>query len=125
MRRIDFNVPIYDWNIVICTTYDISCKEALSSLADEFCLPDKEELLSLLNQGHNGGRTYSKTSSRTIVIILFSWTDEEWFVKTINHEKRHIVDDIVEWHNLEGKEAPAYLDGYISAEIYKRLNQLK
>lgn len=125
MRRIDFKVPIYDWDITIITIYNEFCKEQVSELIDEFELPDRDELLQLVGEGFNGGRTYAKTSSREIVVILFPWTSEIQFEKSLNHEKRHIIDDIVEWHNLEGKEAPAYLDGYISGEIYKQLDKLK
>ena len=42
MRRIDFRVPIYDWDITIVTIYNEFCKEQVSELIDEFELPDRE-----------------------------------------------------------------------------------
>ena len=36
MRRIDFKVPIYDWDITIITIYNEFCKEQVSELIDEF-----------------------------------------------------------------------------------------
>ena len=82
MRRIDFRVPIYDWDITIVTIYNEFCKEQVSELIDEFELPDREELLQLVGEGFNGGRTYAKTSSREIVVILFPWTSEIQFEKS-------------------------------------------
>lgn len=125
MKRINFKIPIYDWNVTVCTLYDKSCEDDLKKLSKEFNFPDEDDIVELLQNGRNGGRTYTKTGTRDIVILLFPWTNEEWFIRTINHEKRHVVDDIIEWHNIQDKEASAYLDGYISAEIYKQLNQLK
>lgn len=126
MRRVDFHIPIYDWDITIVTLYDSGCKQDLGKLIDEFNLPLKEELFELLDsKSYDGGRTFSRKKSREEVVILFPWRSEEAFQNVLNHEKRHVIDDIVEWHDLKSPEAAAYLDGYVSKEIYKRLEELR
>ena len=128
MRRIDFKVPIYDWKITVITIYDSYCYNDVSEILKEFNIPKNlaEEVLKAVKDGSfNGGKTFSRKGRREEVVILFPWETELDFIRTINHEKRHVVDDIVEWHDLNSPEASAYLDGYISCEIYKRLEELK
>ena len=109
MRRIDFHVPIYDWMITIVTIYNQGCKEDVKSLLKEFHLPLQDEVMkNIENEDYNGGKIFTRKSRREAVVIIFPWKSEEAFVRTINHEKRHIVDSIVKWHNIEDAEAAAY-----------------
>lgn len=127
MRRIDFQVPIYDWKVSVVTILNKYCYNDLCSLLDEFDVEDsmKTAILKEVKAGSfNGGKTLTRKGTREVVVILFPWKTELDFIRTLNHEKRHVIDDIVEWHDLDF-EAAAYLDGYISCEIYKRLGELK
>lgn len=126
MRRVDFKVPIYDWTITIVTIYDRGCRDDVAKVLDEFNLPMRKEVLKAVEDGSfNGGKTFSRKTSREEVVILFPWKSEEDFIRTLNHEKRHVIDDISEWHDLTCPESVAYLDGYVSCEIFKRLGELK
>lgn len=128
MRRIDFQVPIYDWKVSVVTILNKYCYNDLRSLLDEFDVEDsmKTAILKEVKAGSfNGGKTLTRKGTREVVVILFPWKTELDFIRTLNHEKRHVIDDIVEWHDLDSFEAAAYLDGYISCEIYKRLGELK
>lgn len=126
MRRIDFEVPIYKWKITIVTIYNKECKSDVAKLLKEFNLPEKEAILECVEkESFNGGKTFTKRDSRTLVTIIFPWKTEADFANVINHEKRHIIDDILEWHNIQDAEAAAYLDGFVSEEIFNKLNQLK
>ena len=127
MRRIDFQVPIYDWKVSVVTILNKYCYNDLCSLLDEFDVEDsmKTAILKEVKAGSfNGGKTLTRKGTREVVVILFPWKTELDFIRTLNHEERHVIDDIVEWHDLDF-EAAAYLDGYISCEIYKRLGELK
>lgn len=127
MRRIDFQVPIYDWKISIVTILNKYCYNDLCSLLDKFDVEDSMKtaiLKEVKADSFNGGKTLTRKGTREVVVILFPWKTELDFIRTLNHEKRHVIDDIVEWHDLDF-EAAAYLDGYISCEIYKRLGELK
>ena len=126
MRRIDIKIPIYDWKITIVTLYNKDCKYALKKVIDEFSLPCEEELMEALDRGsYDGGKTFSRKTKREGVVILFPWSSELSFIRILNHEKRHVIDDIAEWHNLTCPESTAYLDGFVSEEIFKRLDELK
>ena len=127
MRRIDFQVPIYDLKVSVVTILNKYCYNDLCSLLDEFDVEDSMKtaiLKEVKADSFNGGKTLTRKGTREVVVILFPWKTELDFIRTLNHEKRHVIDDIVEWHDLDF-EAAAYLDGYISCEIYKRLGELK
>ena len=128
MRRIDFQVPIYDWKVSVVTILNEHCYNDLRSLLDEFDVEDsmKTAILKEVKAGSfNGGKTLTRRGMREVVVILFPWKTELDFIRTLNHEKRHVIDDIVEWHNLTCHESTAYLDGFVSEEIFKRLDELK
>ena len=128
MRRIDFQVPIYDWKVSVVTILNEHCYNDLRSLLDEFDVEDsmKTAILKEVKAGSfNGGKTLTRKGTREVVVILFPWKTELDFIRTLNHEKRHVIDDIVEWHNLTCHESTAYLDGFVSEEIFKRLDELK
>lgn len=126
MRLFKFKIPIYMWNVTVLIVESNNDLEELSKFTAKYNLPDKEELINLAkNDAKDGGRTYTKRNSRNFVIIIFPHNTKEGFVRTINHEKRHVIDDILEWHNIKDKEAAAYLDGYVSEELYKHLKILK
>ena len=126
MRLVKFKIPIYMWDVTVFIVESKDDLQELSKFATKYDLPDKEELINLAkNDAKEGGKTYTKRSSRNFVIILFPHNTKEGFVRTINHEKRHVIDDILEWHDIKDKEAAAYLDGYVSEELYKHLKILK
>lgn len=127
MRRIDFKVPIYDWEVTVVTVYDKSDMEPMRALLQEIdaCEADAKETLKAIEiNGINGGDTYNDGEHRKSLIIIYPWSSKEKFYEVLNHEKRHLVDRMLQWSRISDFEAAAYLDGYISRQIFSRLKEL-
>lgn len=128
MRRIDFTIPIYDWEVSVVTTLgsedSSALVEVLNSIEAEPCAV--EQTRRCLEQGaKDGGDMWYDTDRKKAFIHLYRWSTEGDFWETINHEKRHLIDRIMQHHRISDTEAAAYLDGYVSKIIFTRLNELR
>lgn len=130
MKQFSISVPIYDWCLTFITTYDSTDASSIRGYIEE-CMPKlpkeaKEHIVDSVSRGDfNGGETLTSMSSKKALVIIFRWSDESYFYNVLNHEKRHVVDNILEDAHINDKEAAAYLDGYISAELSKQIQILK
>jgi len=126
MKQFSFKIPIYNWDFTLVILDSITDAGKLKVMADKYSFPDTEALIEhVKNRSYDGGKTYTKRNSRHIIVIIFPQSSKQKFFNTINHEKRHVIDDILEWHDVHDKEAAAYLDGFLSEELYKHLKQSK
>lgn len=127
MRRIEFKVPIYDWNVVVVTIYDqndvVPLKQELDAIDAEQQAAE-HDLYNVRRHGVDGGDTWWDSDLRKSLVIIFPWTSKAKFYEVLNHEKRHVVDRILENTHINDIEAAAYLDGYISKQIFTHLKEL-
>lgn len=127
MRRIDLHIPIYEWDLTIITIYDANDADAYRNFLREIDASESSIETSVeyvIRHCVNGGDMWRDPGKRTASIVLYPWTDEEHFIESLNHEKRHLIDRIMEWAGVNDTEAAAYLDGYISQEIFKHIEEL-
>lgn len=125
MRRFDFEVPIYGWEITIVTIFDKNDEQPVKDLFDEFDIDDDNAIDNIINERYDGGETYVNTGQRQGVILIYKFDNINVFHNILNHEKRHLLDRIGLVHLiLEEREAIAYLDGYVSEQIYSNLDKL-
>ena len=127
MRRIDFQVPIYNWSITVVTLYGPSDAEEFSAVLKEIDADvnaTAETIESLKKGGKNGGDFWYNKGVRVGLIDVFPWTNEGKLYEILNHEKRHLVDRILEHAGIHDIEAAAYLDGYVSTQIFEHLKEL-
>jgi len=127
MRRVNIRIPIYDWDLTLITIYNAEDAEPYRKYLQE--IEASEEAIEtsvgyVLRHCVNGGDTWRDVGQRTATIVIYPWTDEEHFIETLNHEKRHLVDRIMEWARINDTEAAAYLDGYVSKEVFKHIKEL-
>lgn len=66
----------------------------------------------------DGGYTFTKYGKWQSVIFLYKMSSKKIRRNILNHEKRHVEDDIVQYLGINDKEAVAYLAGYLSENIY-------
>lgn len=126
MKQVNFKVPIYNWNFTLISIDSAADAGKVMAIARKLSFPDQDTLIEQIKKkSYDGGKTYTNRNVRHVVVIIFSQTSKQKFFNTLNHEKRHVVDDILEWHDVHDKEAAAYLDGFISEELYKHLKQSK
>lgn len=126
MKQIDLKIPIYMWNLKIILIEGKKDVPTLTKVVNKYKLPDSKSLIDEIKAGgKEGGKTYTRKGSLDFIVMIFPHSSTSGFIRTLNHEKRHVVDDILEWQDVHDKEAAAYLDGYLSEELYKRLKTIK
>lgn len=127
MRQIKFRVPIYEWNVTVITLYgrkDIKTISEFMKVKDFSPEEIKNTTDELISDNVGGGRAYTSYDKKEAIIIIFPYENDASFYSTLNHEKRHLIDDILEFHGINDKEAAAHLDGFVSTIIFNNLGKL-
>ncbi len=120
MKYLHFNIAIYDWDV-----YYIEAekkKDAKAVVAKLSKIPTSETLMKeafndIKGGSTNGGHHLFGLISRKSVILLYPTTSIENRVNIIFHEKRHTEDGICKHLGLKGREAPAFIAGYIAEKL--------
>ena len=122
MKKIKFNVPIYDMEIT-CLILDKNddFMETIYPQIKNFPLPN-EEFATINNNVqehlHSGGTTYRFMTSRKILVLIYPCKSEKERRNVLNHEKRHVEDRILEHFGVKDIESSALLAGFLSEKIY-------
>lgn len=127
MKLIKFNIPIYKWKISVAFVEDEKDDKHISNILKAFGADKeilKQEVDYVRNNFHDGGDTWRDFDKREGLIIVFKCTSKENLYEVINHEKRHLVDRILQWAHINDFEAAAYLDGYISKQLFTKIQDL-
>lgn len=120
MKVKSFTIPIYDYRV---TLVEIESKEDKDKFIPVFKRigPNKEDFeeeLSNLDDGlYNGGMTYTNTSIKTFMIILYPMKSKKKRLGVLGHEKRHIEDRLLEHCQVNDIEAAAYLAGFLTEKL--------
>lgn len=127
MRVIKFKIPIYDWKITIALIESVEDASSLATILKPFRVDKnslEKELAFVRNNSFDGGDTWRDFDRREGLIIVFRCTSKAVLYEVINHEKRHLVDRILQWARIDDLEAAAYLDGYISKQLFTKMQDL-
>lgn len=119
LKRI--KVPIYDFRITVIEVESPSDSSEVEFQLKRFRLEKSkidEIKYAINNDWRNGGDTFRNTDSRIICVLIYKCTNQTIRRNIINHEKRHVVDRILEWASIDDIESAAFLDGYISEYMY-------
>lgn len=117
MKKIEFNIPIYDFDVTILEIESKEDKDEVNTILSNFIINKESinEVLSYIEDGSmNGGDTFRNLLHKKFIVILYPCKDIETRREVINHEKRHIEDRILKHCGISDIEASAYLAGYIS-----------
>lgn len=125
MKYEKINIPIYDWTLFF---YELES----SSDAETFIKHIKKEkghnseLASTVyeevsNGCYDGGWASIEGAKSKSWIILYPMSSDKSRRKILNHEKRHIEDQLLEHFSINDSESAAMLAGYIGEKIYKFL----
>lgn len=120
MIKRSFNIPIYNFDVFFVEVEGKEDVTPLRRLLRKQGLSDEieGEILSAVEEGSfDGGWTLSALGRRLFYVILLPMSSEESRVNVLNHEKRHIEDDLLEYCGVDDKEAAAYLAGYLSLKL--------
>lgn len=121
MEKTEFNIPIYDFDVLILGIESKQDKAEAGAILSGF-IPNKEsieeELAHIEGGAMNGGVTFRNMLRKKFIVVLYPFEDIETRRMIINHEKRHIEDRLLEYCGITDAEAAAYLAGYISKFMY-------
>ena len=121
MKKTEFYIPIYDFNVTIVEVESKEDKDAVKTILSDITSNEEiiDEVLGYIEDGSmNGGDTFRNLLHRKFVVVLYPFKDVETRREVINHEKRHIEDRVLEYCGITDIEASAYLAGYISKFMY-------
>lgn len=66
----------------------------------------------------DSGIALYNNDERTCAIIIANPSHDEILHELISHEKRHVEDNILDYCEIDDREAAAYLSGYLAKKIY-------
>lgn len=128
MKRFEFEVPLYKYKIIVILMKSIKDKDLVLKEAKKLNLNEDHlaELVKMLEQdSYDGANIYYHRGKLKIFIVMFPHSSVESLLGTIIHEGRHATDEVVEACNIEGREAPAYLNEDICVKIIKEFIKIK
>lgn len=127
MRYIEIDVPIYDWSLCVVTLYDEGDKEEYVELCKKHNIEEEqssEDIEKITNGIRDFAVCYTTKETHDTLICVGPWTYSYMMHGNLAHKIRHFVDDIQNQLVLETGECTAYLTGFITVEIYKRIDEL-
>lgn len=114
------NVPLYGFRVDFIECKDEKDSDAIEVFFKKMKLDDPiaEEIVGALRQGDvDGGWTLACLGIKRIIVVLLPMRSEERRCEVVNHEKRHVEDDILRHCGIEDAEAAAYLAGFLGKHI--------
>ena len=121
MKKIEFKIPIYDYEV---TFIEIDGKSDKEEVVDEMIsfgcrIEDIRNIERYIELEYtNGGDTFRDMDKKHFLVVISPCTSKEIRRDVVNHEKRHIEDRLLEWIGIQDIEASAYIAGYLSRYIY-------
>ena len=121
MRKSRFKIPIYDFDVTLIEVDGSGDVEPIRRLLRRVGGRNESlesEILGAVENGSiDGGWTLSALGRSLFYVILLPMSSSEQRIRVLNHEKRHIEDDLLEYCGVNDKEAAAYLAGYLSLKL--------
>lgn len=121
MKHKKINVDMYGFrvDVIECESekdYDLLCKFFKGTKLKD---PIVDEILDAVREGDtDGGWTLACLGAKREIIVLLPMSCEERRRIVLNHEKRHVEDDILRHCGVDDEEAAAYIAGFLSKFIY-------
>lgn len=121
MKIKNVNVDVYSWKVDIIEMSNQDTFEDAEKALKKYKLGN--EIISTIKKEMNdkckdGGYTFTQFGKWRSVIFLYRMSSQKRRRNVLNHEKRHVEDDILQHLGINDKEAAAYLAGYLSSYIY-------
>ena len=117
-------LDIFYWEAVFIS--DIKSKRDLievQAILRDFEVDKKyiDEVVNNVKDGKiNGGITFTNTSWRKHIVILYKPNSVNRAISTLTHEIRHVVDDVCKHLGIDDIETPAHMTGYISGVTFDK-----
>lgn len=119
MRTNKIHVPIYEYDVFMYQIEDVEDADAITRVLKKFKIDDviEEVTTNITDEAEGGAITCFNPGEKTAVCVFYPESDATYYEMTLDHEKRHVVDDILEHCNVNDKEAAAYLSGWLTTKF--------
>ena len=120
MKYLKFKIDIYDWTVYYIEAEKKEDADAVLKKLSILKIGDKtiKSTRDEIDGGHgNGGEHLCNLTLRKSVLLMLPSTNRANRINIIFHEKRHIEDKICNHLGLKGREAPAFIAGYIAEKL--------
>lgn len=128
MKKLKFNIPIYDFDITLVQIEEKSDKvKVLSVMKDIKCTQEHMDGVSdYIDRGcYGGGETFYNFDIRAMVIVFYPFRSEESRWEVYSHEKRHIEDRVLQYAHVDDIESAGLLAGYLGRKFYQFVQLVK
>lgn len=119
MRSKKINIPIYNYDVFLYQIEDVEDVDAITKVIKRFRINEilEEVTTNIIDEVDGGALTCFNAGTSTAVVIFYPCSDAETRESVLDHEKRHVVDDILERCGVNDKEAAAYLSGWLTTKF--------
>lgn len=119
MRTKKIHIPIYEFDVIIYQLEDVEDADAIAKALRKLNINEmvQEVTDNLTDEVLEGGFTCFNGPSKLSVVVLYPTEDAEVYEATLDHEKRHCVDNMLEWVGVNDHEAAAYLSGWLTTKF--------
>lgn len=119
MRTKKIHIPIYEFDVVLYQLEDVEDADAITKALRRFNITEmiQEVTDNLSDEVLEGGFTCFNGPAKLSVVVLYPTEYGDTYEATLDHEKRHVVDRILEWVGVNDYEAAAYLSGWLTTKF--------
>lgn len=119
MRTNKIHVPIYEYDVLMYQIEDVEDADAITRVLKKLDAHEiiEEVTTNITDEAEGGAITCFNPGRKMMVCVFYPETDDTYREMTLDHEKRHVVDDILEHCNVNDKEAAAYLSGWLTTKF--------
>ena len=114
---------MYDWNVKLIELNKKDKFKELNTVLKRFKIylnkEDVKDISIKVDENYTGGGcSLIDSMFRIAVILIYPQENKADGINTLCHEKRHLEDEIIIKHDLNGEiEAAAYLAGYLAEKL--------
>lgn len=121
MKKMDFHIPLYDVDVrLVQFDKEDDAREIRKALG--YAKVDAKEIDGIIEEVkrgcHGGGYTYRNFEIRKMLLCFYPFISERERKVVYAHEKRHIEDRIMEYHNVNDIESAGLLAGFLGGKFY-------
>ena len=119
MRTKKIYVPIYEFEILLYQLEDVEDADAITKALKKVGLSDmiQEVTENLTDEVMEGGFTCFNGPAKLSVVVFYPTEDATVYEATLDHEKRHCVDHMLDWVGVHDYEAAAHLSGWLTTKF--------
>lgn len=119
MRTKKIHIPIYEFDVIMYQLEDVNDVGSIAKALKRLNITEmiQEVTDNLTDEVIEGGFTCFNGPAKLAVVVLYPTEYGEMYESTLDHEKRHVVDHVLDWVGVHDYEAAAYLSGWLTTKF--------